>query len=755
MSWALMAMCLIHAVELPAGPAPEPVTFPHFPDRLHAFVWFNWQLVPAKRMAEVLDTDAGKVRELGMRMGLPAPPEITEDQWRRSYITILRRNWHLLPYPQLLELLDWTAEEMAFTLREDDFLFIKLGNLKPACAALHYKEPDAETRARAEEIGALMGRAFPDGLEMAEPLFSFVEALAKPPEDRGTAPKPDNQFDPRFCSSYFMLYGDPFLEPEMNPYPDGYLQRLRDAGVNGVWLQAVLYKMTPFPWDPARSEGWETRLENLRTLTRRTRAQGVGVYLYLNEPRSMPESFFEEHPDLRGVKEGAYSAMCTSVPEVRDYLRDAVARVCEAAPDLAGFFTISASENLTNCWSHHHGENCPRCKDRPPAEVIAGVNRCIQEGIERAGNGQRLIAWDWGWRDEWAAGIIARLPEKVALQSVSEWSIPIERGGVKTAVGEYSVSVVGPGPRATRHWALARERGLDILAKVQANNTWELSTVPYIPVVANTARHALNLREAAVDGLMLGWTLGGHPAPNLEVYAAVGRGSDAPLEEVAEDGFGAELAAAAIRAWRGYSEAIAAYPYHGGVLYRGPQQMGPANPLWPEPTGYRSTMVCFPYDDLNGWSAVYPPDVFAQQFAKVARGFEDTLETVREEAARVEAPATGKAALEQECAIAEACAIHFRSVANQAQFVMARDALAKAEDAEAAQPLLEKLARLLEAESRLAKRLFALQNADPRLGFEASNHYFYVPLDLAAKVVNCDYLLSTWLPAQQARLKAQ
>jgi hypothetical protein len=39
---------------LPMGPAPEPVDLPHFPDRLHAYVWRNWTLVPAERLAAVV-----------------------------------------------------------------------------------------------------------------------------------------------------------------------------------------------------------------------------------------------------------------------------------------------------------------------------------------------------------------------------------------------------------------------------------------------------------------------------------------------------------------------------------------------------------------------------------------------------------------------------------------------------------------------------------------------------------------------------
>lgn len=73
----------------------------------------------------------------------------------------------------------------------------------------------------------------------------------------------------------------------------------------------------------------------------------------------MPLAFFDSHPVLKGVVEGDHAAMCTSSEEVRNYIRGAVERISREVPDLAGFFTISASENLTNCWSHHRGQDCP------------------------------------------------------------------------------------------------------------------------------------------------------------------------------------------------------------------------------------------------------------------------------------------------------------------------------------------------------------------------------------------------------------
>src|SRR5260221_14241441 len=116
--------------------------------------------------------------------------------------------------------------------------------------------------------------------------------------------------------------------------------------------------------------------------------------------------------------------------------------------------------------------------------------------------------------------------------SVSEWGLPIERGGIKPTVGEYSLSAVGPGPRAAKHWALAHQGGLQAIAKVQFNCTWELSAVPYLPVMDLVAKHCENLQQAEIDGMMLSWTLGGYPSPNLRVAEAFAARRDATAGDV-------------------------------------------------------------------------------------------------------------------------------------------------------------------------------------------------------------------------------
>src|SRR6266498_1838218 len=92
---------------LPTGAGPPALEFPHFPSRLHAFVWRNWNLIETDRLANVLETSADN-------------------------------------------------------LREDDFFFIKLGLLKPNCAKLTYAPPDESATARAAQIAKLIRENFPD-----------------------------------------------------------------------------------------------------------------------------------------------------------------------------------------------------------------------------------------------------------------------------------------------------------------------------------------------------------------------------------------------------------------------------------------------------------------------------------------------------------------------------------------------------------------------------------------------------------------
>jgi hypothetical protein len=729
-------------------------------------LWRNWNLVPLERLAKVVKAKPDEVLLIGKSMGLSSPVPLSGDQQRRCYLTVIRRNWHLLPREQLLELLDWTDEQLTFTLQEDDFFYIKLGSLKPVCQPVLYAPHSQGVSVSAKWIKKVIGEEFPYGIPpMEESLFQFVTELSESPEQTIPPANPIlSGFSPRFGYSYFALFGDPLLEPEIDPLPDGFLARMVASGMDSTWIHNVLSRITPFPWEPSLSTHWEQRLGNLKKLVARAKIQGIGIFLYLNEPRNLPLHFFEKFPGLKGVTNGDQASLCTSHSDVQNYLADSLAIITEAIPDLAGFFSITASENPTNCWSHGKGAECQRCSKQTPARVIADLNSCYQRGIEQgirnleqksgslfSGKMPQLIVWDWGWHDDWVEEIIPELPKKAALMSVSEWSLGIERGGIKSKVGEYSISSIGPGPRAQRHWEIALKCGLKTIAKIQAGNTWEIAAVPYIPAMENVATHAANLRNAHVSGLMLGWTLGGYPSPNLEIVAAIGNDPkltpQLAMELIARRRFGI-AGPVVVEAWKKYSAAFSEFPFGSG-LYFTPMQVGPSNLLWGNPTLYNASMVGIAYDDVSKWVGNYPVKVFISQMERIADGFYQGLSQLKQKISALTLGEKEQKALIRECNVAATIAIHCRSVANQSNFITLRDNLPLTKDHQEFQKMIIELENLLRDEIVLAKRMLSLQSSDSRLGYEASNHYFYTPCDLIEKVLNCRDLLDRWLTQQR------
>ena len=175
---------------------------------------------------------------------------------------------------------------------------------------------------------------------------------------------------------------------------------------------------------------------------------------------------------------------------MQDYLTDSVEYICRQVPKIGGFFTITRSENPTNCYSHSTRETCTceRCRKRGIGEVIGEAIGCIEKGAHKVNPDIKVIAWSWAWSD-YNMEIIESLPPNVILMSKSELHVPFTIGGVSGKVRDYSMGILGPGERAKAEWKAARERGLETAAKVQVNTTWEGSTVPAIPVYPLIEEH--------------------------------------------------------------------------------------------------------------------------------------------------------------------------------------------------------------------------------------------------------------------------
>jgi hypothetical protein len=183
------------------------------------------------------------------------------------------------------------------------------------------------------------------------------------------------------------------------------------------------------------------------------------------------------------------------------------------------------------------------------------------------------------------------------------------------------------------------------------------------------------------------------------------------------------------------------------VIYTAPVQIGPANPLYSFTTGYQASMWGIPDDDLDGWRGPYPPEVVAAQFEKMAEGFWPGIAALQ--LALQEAPPDRRKEVQGDLWFAQAAGKIFQSVANQARFIMAREALVakqpwnelREQPTEGRESQLTEMKRCLESEIVLARQLFTIAREDSRIGFEPTCQYFYLPLDLVEKVVNCRWLL--------------
>ncbi len=702
--------------------------FEHFPTPTQCMIYRNWELVAPQRIAKVLGITEARVNALASDMGLSVPARVHGDFLKNGYVTLTRANWHLLPYEQLCTLLDITPAKLSYLLAEDDFLDIKLGSIKPDTPPLGDITLNDAQKEQTKWI-----RRITEQTLAALPPISAEPFDFNPHFHDGVVGKPGkcDRFGIRMCASYCALYGDPFLDDELltHSYPDALLEAYRDLGINALWTQAVLDTLTPSPFQPQLSVGYEKRLAMINKLIEKLGRYGIKLYLYLNEPRALDISFFRDHPELCGAKERGLGALCVCTEPVQKRLYDGAKFLAEHTPGLGGFLTITSSENLTNCYSRTDGTHtdCPRCDKVPPAEIFALVNRLLFEGARAAVPDFHMIAWTWGWPGWTIPDAIHGIDSAVDIMGVSEQAVKKNIGGVTTSVLDYSISVEGPGEYALATFAHARQEGHRTFAKIQANNSWEMSAVPYLPVFEKVYRHVSALIEKGKpDGLMLGWTLGGYPTPTLVMLRRLYEKSETlpTLSQLYAEMFPGADTEALGKAFHLFSEAFDNFPFDIEVAYHAPQHYAPSNLLFDTPTGFTATMVGQPYDDLDKWRSIYPAPIFIDQFRRVSDGWQKGLAVLKE--ALKDTEMTPTLQMLWDCALV--CGNHFRSTYLECLFVRERNDGVFRDD-------------IVAEEAELALSEAAVMAHNPTIGYESSNHYFYTRQTLLEKVLNCRYLL--------------
>lgn len=382
------------------------------------------------------------------------------------------------------------------------------------------------------------------------------------------------------------------------------LAELRAGGFDGVWFAAVLRELVPTSLFEPFEQKSRQRLQVLRAVSETLADAGIALWLYLNEPRGYPacHPFWHAHPECRGdsgcclmSNEPETNAMCSRSEPVRVFLRESMAELCHALPQLAGVFVITASEYHTHCFSHRPLKgpeampDCPRCAGTDRSDTVADILNALADGVRDAGAQTRVVAWTWSWarhiEPDPQPRLIGRLTPEIALLSDFERGQVVQRAGRAILVDEYSLVVAGPSPRFCGHRILAAATGRTCYAKLQINTTHELPTVPNLPVPGRVYDKLAAMFRDGVRACLAAWNFGLSLTVNTFAFRLLG--AQPPPGD--RHGFLVDLAAtyfepgvcaeACASAWEQFEVALAFHPQEEAFLYRSPLAYAPAYPL--------------------------------------------------------------------------------------------------------------------------------------------------------------------------------
>ncbi|MBN1674238.1 MAG: hypothetical protein JXR37_24530 [Kiritimatiellae bacterium] len=564
-----------------------------------------------------------------------------------------------------------------------------------------------------------------------------------------------------------------FAEEDAGPegyYADPILLGLARHGFNGIWIRGCLRRLTATALYPAGAADAEKALPRLRDLCRRAAVYGIGVYVYLNEPMGFPEDdpFWLEHPELKGTRTrlDSYCCLCTSQPQVLDYLREGMHTLFSRVPELAGTLLITASEFPTHCWSHspapnmaheasfERGTRCPRCAGRDPCEVVAEVVTQIRAGMKAAKPDADLIAWNWAWNryePDPQAGILARLPPDVVVMGNFEAGTPARALEAEYVCEEYNLKVVGPSPRFSGVVAHQRRLGTRTYAKLQIGTTHENPTVPYLPVLPSIGLKYRALAESGVAGMMTCWNFGNMPciateAANAFAWAPQDQTVDETLRRVASRYVGMQAAPVLVKAWRMMHDSMQrAHPGTIPFLYNSPLSRGPAFP-WtmerlnrPFPPGWLLVDDAHA-DHMDPWLEGFGAEHVVRCLRTLDEDWTQAVGCL--ESALPLTRGSGTRELEREIGVARMCIIQFRSTLNMIEFLLTRNEFDAAEAEDEQAKLNGRIREIAERERENCAAALPLVDADPRLGFhgEAHGYLFDRPL-IERKIAELDEMI--------------
>jgi hypothetical protein len=280
------------------------------------------------------------------------------------------------------------------------------------------------------------------------------------------------------------------------------------------------------------------------------------------EPRYVPESFLQRHPELRGPRVDhplrslqPRHSLCTDREEVREHYRILARRLSEAVPKLAEMHAIFLDSGAGFCWEHglYAGRNGPAfCQHIPAGERMSKFFQSIQQGFQDAGHNIQLVAQPHGGSRSEFDQFFDTVPREIDFTS-GQWA-------------SWSFTYHDPLEIDLHVIERQRETGRRVLYYQQHFFGFDGAPTTEFPVpyhLAERLHRALGLKLDALD------TLGGFVSPPVksrsgmqEVYRQFLLNPSKPaaelVEQVAHDLGGPEGGTLLVTAWKEIQAAIVA-----------------------------------------------------------------------------------------------------------------------------------------------------------------------------------------------------
>lgn len=552
------------------------------------------------------------------------------------------------------------------------------------------------------------------------------------------------------------FFRDELLD-DLEYYPDHYLSRLAESGVNGIWITLALKEMDDSP------EG-RRRFEKLNRNIRQCRRYGIRVWAFCIEPQGWSDAnpLPGDAPELCGPGlYGRWNSFCPASERAEQWLHDAVYKLFRGAPGLGGMITISHGERVTSCLScvslYSDGKvPCGRNCGLTPAEIIRRVLAPMERGMREASPGARLISWLYmphpDQTSEWIYQLPGGMPPDVVMMANFESGCRVRQLGKVRSGGDYWLSAAGPSERFCR---LAEHRKpYPVGAKIQVGCSHECATVPFIPVPGQLYRKYRSMKALGVEHVLQCWYFGNFPgvmndaAGLLATDGAVALDEETFLTELARPDWG-RYASDIVRAWNTFAAAYEYYPLEIQFQYYGPIHDGAVWPLYCAPAGKRLPQSWKPYAEPAGdaigeclgghsldectaltghLSAMWSDGV--KQFATAAEAFQDDPDRRRD------------------FSLVSALEIHFRSGHNILRFYALRRKWLDTGD----RFYREAMRGILIEEIAQSSRLLQLCEEDSRLGYHSEAEVFkYYPEKLRWRMDELRQALAAGFPEERPR----